>query len=90
MPTHHLVIDGQQFPMGAVRASDAGFLADAADPFVATGGQVAGTTCAPALEAFRIDIVATAEERPEEGDFFRGKRGAVDWGGGVHKRAGHT
>jgi hypothetical protein len=54
--------------MGTLGAFDAGLLADAAHPLVGARRRVTGPTCLAALKSTRVDVVAPAKERPEEGD----------------------
>ena len=60
--------------MRAQRALDPGLLADALDPFVRAGWGIAGLAGLPALEPPRVDVLAAAEQRAEEGNLGRCRR----------------
>jgi hypothetical protein len=69
VPADDFVGDGEEALVWALAAFDPGFLANAADPFVAAGGLVSGPACFPAFEAAGIYIFASAEEGTEQFDF---------------------
>ena len=52
--------------MRTLGALDPRLLANAADPFVRAGRSISRLACLSALEATRVDILATAEQRSEQ------------------------
>ena len=66
MPPDDIIGDRQKPLMRTIPALDLGFLADAADPFVAAGRLVARSTSLAAFEPAGINIIATTEKRPEQ------------------------
>ena len=75
MLADHLVGDRQEAPIGTFEAFYAGFVAQAADPFVGASRPVAGSTSLAALEPAGINILSPTEQGAEEVDF--GSEG--DW-----------
>ena len=69
----HLVGDRQEAPIRAFEAFDAGFVAQAADPFVGASRLVARPAGLAALEPTGINILAPTEQRPEQGDLGSGR-----------------
>lgn len=70
--------EGLPILVGAGVAFDPWFFANATSPFIATNGRVSGFAGFVADEAVGVDFVSATEERAEEGDLFRGRRGVVD------------
>ncbi|MBW8828512.1 MAG: hypothetical protein JF606_03585 [Burkholderiales bacterium] len=63
--------------MGAVRAVDLGFAADATHPFVRTGRRVAGLAGLQALEPASVDVLTASKERSEQRDLGFDRRRQV-------------
>ena len=68
VPVNHFVGDGKKAAMRASGAFDLGLLAQASRPLVGTRRLIAGLAALAALEATRIDIVASTEERAKQSD----------------------
>jgi len=79
MLADHLVGDRQEAPIGTFEAFYAGFVAQAADPFVGASRPVAGSTSLAALEPAGINILSPTEQGAEEVDFGSGRRLIRDW-----------
>ncbi len=75
VPEQGVVVDRAERLVRAVAALHLRQLADAGDELVRARGRVAGLTRLPADEPSRIEIVASAEELPEQLDLLR--RGAL-------------
>ena len=73
VPANDLIGDGQEASMEALGALDARLLADTAHPLVGARGGVAGLAGLAVFESTGVDVVAAAEERPEESDLRRGR-----------------
>jgi hypothetical protein len=69
-----LIGDRQEAAIWALEAFDAGFLAQATDPFVGASRLVAAPASLAALEPTRVNILSAAEQRAEELDFGSGRR----------------
>jgi hypothetical protein len=78
VPANDVVSDRQETTVRADRALDPWLLADPPHPFVRASGRVARLPGLPALESPRIDVVPSAEERPEERHLFGRRRVPVD------------
>jgi hypothetical protein len=61
VPPNDVVGDGKEATMGADRALDTRFLADAAHPLVRARRRVAGLAGPSALESARINVLAPAK-----------------------------
>jgi len=68
VPPNYIVGGGKEAAVRAIRTLDSWFLADAADPLVRTCRGVSGLPCSPALEAARIDLIASSKERTKQRD----------------------
>lgn len=66
------IAERQQLAVVAVAAGDPWLLADALPPFIGAGRPVAGAPAAAALPAQGIDVTASAEETPEQGQLLFG------------------
>ncbi|MFT6864579.1 MAG: hypothetical protein ACJAVK_003147 [Akkermansiaceae bacterium] len=83
MVADDFVGNGEPVLMGAGVAFDAGFFANAPDPFVAADRRITRFLGLLADEAVGVDFFATTKERAEEGDLFRDGRGVADGHGAV-------
>lgn len=72
VPADHFIGDREEGAMRAVRALDSGLFADAAHPFVATGGRVTGASDPLVFETPGIEFLASSEQGAEEGDLCCG------------------
>jgi hypothetical protein len=75
---NHFVGDGKKAAMRASGAFDLGLLAQASRPFVGTRGLIAGFAGLVALEATRIDIVASTKKRAKQTDLGFGRGAMMD------------
>ncbi len=71
-------VTGRKRRCGHVGALDLGLLAQAAGPLVGARGLIAGLAGLAALEATRINIVASAKERAKQGDLGFGRGVMMD------------
>jgi hypothetical protein len=78
MITNHLIRNMQEPPMRAFRALDSRLFTYALNPLICACGSIAGFPGLAALKAAWINIVATAEERPEERDLVLRVRTVMD------------
>ena len=78
MTTDHVVGHRKKAPLRAVGALDLRLLADPSNPFVRAGRRVPGLAGLAALEASRIDVVPSAEQRTEQGNLRKRRRVLID------------
>jgi hypothetical protein len=76
MPSNRLVVHGKEAAVRALGALDLGLFAYARRPLVGARRRVARLSTSAALEAASVDILASAKERPKQGD-LRLLRGLV-------------
>jgi hypothetical protein len=81
MPADDVLGHRQPTLVKAFGAPDAGFLADAPDPLVATGGLIPGLARPAAFESPGINIFPAQEQASEQRDLLIRRRGVGDlWG----------
>ena len=78
VPANDFVIDGQKATLRASDTLDFRFFAQASRPLIGTHRLIAGLAAFAALEATRIHIVASSEERAKQSDFGVGRGMMMD------------
>ena len=78
MPPNHVIRYGQELPMLAGGTFDSRLFTDYPHPFMSTRRRVSRLARSSALKATRVDVVAPAKQRSEEGDLCFRRRSMID------------
>lgn len=74
MPDNDIIVNRNEFLMGAVAAFDLGFATNSPDPFIGAGGRIPGPPGFCTFPPHWKDIRATREQLPEQLKFFVWRR----------------
>jgi hypothetical protein len=88
MLANDLVGDRQELSTGTCRVLDFRRLADVPRPLIRAGGLITRMARLATLKSTRINILAPAKERTEQGDFGNDRRSMMN-GSGVGGHANH-